>query len=276
MVVLSDHGQTNGATFKQRFDMTLEQFIQQLATDKYSVQGAIDVHEDWKHLNVFLSETISFDRSAVSRPLGRVLKDQTSDGEVTLGPESKELEPGQIQSEEFAHLVALASGNLGLVYSTRLDERGTLEVIEKVYPGMLEGLAEHEGVGFIMVHSEDHGPVVIGANGRYYLNTDQVEGENPLIHFGTNVVSHLKRTDSFPDSPDILVNSFYDPDKKEGAAFEELIGFHGGLGGYQTQPFLLYPADWNLQNEEIIGAEQVYKVLKGKLVEIQNRSIPTS
>ena len=90
------------------------------------------------------------------------------------------------------------------------------------------------------------------------------------------MVSHLKRTDSFPDSPDILVNSFYDPDKNEGAAFEELIGFHGGLGGYQTQPFLLYPADWNLQNEQIIGAEQVYKVLKGKLVEIQNNSSPTN
>ena len=53
--------------------------------------------------------------------------------------------------------------------STRLDERGTLEVIEKVYPGMLEGLAEHEGIGFIMVRSEDRGPVVIGENGRYYL-----------------------------------------------------------------------------------------------------------
>jgi len=66
-----------------------------------------------------------------------------------------------------------------------------------------------------------------------------------------------------------LVNSFYDPDKNEGAAFEELIGFHGGLGGYQTQPFLLYPADWNLGPDDIIGAEQVYKVLKDKLEELQ-------
>ncbi|GAH52343.1 unnamed protein product, partial [marine sediment metagenome] len=67
LVVLSDHGQTNGATFKQRYDMTLEQFIQQLATDKYNVLGAIDVHEDWKHLNVFLSEAISYNQSAVTR-----------------------------------------------------------------------------------------------------------------------------------------------------------------------------------------------------------------
>ena len=269
LVILSDHGQTNGATFKQRYDMSLEQFVQKLATDKYSVQGALDVHEDWKHLNVFLSEAISYDRSAVSKPLERALKDQTTDGEVTLGPESKRQDTERPQQEQFAHLIALASGNLGLVYSTRLDERGTLEVIEKVYPGMLEGLAEHEGIGFIMVRSEDRGPVAIGKNGRYYLQEDCVEGESPLAQFGPNVVSHLKRTDSFPAAPDILVNSFYDPEKKEGAAFEELIGFHGGLGGYQTQPFLLYPAEWDLGTEKIVGAERVYKVLKGKLVDLQ-------
>ena len=98
-------------------------------------------------------------------------------------------------------------------------------------------------MGFIMVHSEEHGPVAIGGKGKYYLNEDRVDGENPLDLYGPNVVAHLKRTDSFPDAPDILVNSFIDTGKNEGAAFEELIGFHGGLGGYQTQPFLLSPAE---------------------------------
>ena len=101
----------------------------------------------------------------------------------------------------------------GLIYSTRLDERGPIEVIEKIYPGMLEGLAGHEGIGFIMVQSEEYGPVVLGENGKYYLTEDRVEGENPLSLFGPNVVAHLKRTDSFPDAPDNLVNSFYDPEK---------------------------------------------------------------
>jgi hypothetical protein len=270
LVVLSDHGQTNGATFKQRYDITLEHFVQHLATDKYSVQGAIDVHEDWKQLNVFLSEAISYDKSAITRSLGRALEEKTTDGEVILGPEGEMIETEDQQSEQFAHLVALASGNLGLVYSTRIDERAPMEVIEKIYPGLLEGLAGHEGIGFIMVKSEVNGPVVLGENGKYYLDENRVEGENPLAGFGSNVVSHLKRTNSFPDAPDILVNSFYDPEKNEGAAFEELIGFHGGMGGYQTRPFILSPAEWGLESEEIVGAEQVYKVLKAKLVEIQS------
>lgn len=110
---------------------------------------------------------------------------------------------------------------------------------------------------------------MIGNYGKYYLNDVRVDGENPLVHFGPNVVSHLKRTDSFPDSQDIRVNSFFDPDKNEGAAFEELIGFHGGLGGYQTQPFLLYPAVWGLDYRKIVGAVQVYNILKKQLTDLQ-------
>ena len=32
-----------------------------------------------------------------------------------------------------------------------------------------------------------------------------------------------------------MVDSFYDPVLDEGCAFEELISFHGGLGGPQTR-----------------------------------------
>ena len=107
-------------------------------------------------------------------------------------------------------------------------------------------------------------PVVIGANGTYFLADDRVEGENPLANFGPRAADHLRRTDSFPNCPDILVNSFYDPETNEGAAFEELIGFHGGMGGYQTQPFILHPVELPT-NGEIIGAGEVYQLCKGWL-----------
>ena len=40
-----------------------------------------------------------------------------------------------------------------------------------------------------------------------------------------------------------MIGSFYDPSSRTGCAFEELISFHGGLGGPQTRPFILYPAE---------------------------------
>ena len=60
---------------------------------------------------------------------------------------------------------------------------------------------------------------------------------------------------------DIMVGSFYDPVRDEGCAFEELISFHGGIGGPQTRPFLLYPASLELPEGEIIGAETVNEIL---------------
>jgi putative membrane protein len=110
---------------------------------------------------------------------------------------------------------------------------------------------------------------VIGSNGRYYLAEDRIEGENPLAGFGTRAAEHLIREDSFPNCPDLLVNSFYNVETNEVAAFEELIGCHGGMGGYQTQPFLLYPAEWQLEQDDIVGAGSVYKQLKSWLGQVQ-------
>jgi hypothetical protein len=87
------------------------------------------------------------------------------------------------------------------------------------------------------------------------------------------VIQHLRRTDSFPDVPDVLVNSMYDPRTGEVAAFEELVGSHGGLGGYQTQPFLLYPAWLEAPSSQIVGAAGVYAVLKGWIQSLEQQEV---
>jgi hypothetical protein len=277
LVVLSDHGQSPGATFEQRYGVTLDQFVQELSTDKYQVLGDVGVHEDWKHVNVFLTEAVHHDHKAVQRPLGRALKGRTHEDHVILGPEGEELRRQQEdagQARDFvSHIVVLGSGNLGLIYSSRLDERATMEEIEAVYPGLLDGLAQHEGIGFVMVHSQAQGAVVIGSRGRKYLVDGRVEGEDPLAVFGPRATQHLLRADGFSHAPDILVNSFYDPETREVAAFEGLIGSHGGLGGWQTQGFLLHPDEWETGQYEIVGAEALHQVLKGWLRKEQGTGV---
>ena len=114
----------------------------------------------------------------------------------------------------------------------------------------------------MLVHSEEHGPLAIGSKGVHYLEGGHIEGGDPLAHFGPNAAMHLKRTNSFPHVADIMVNSFYNPETGEVAAFEELVGSHGGLGGNQTSPFVLYPAGWEIENDNIIGASQLHNQLK--------------
>ena len=60
-----------------------------------------------------------------------------------------------------------------------------------------------------------------------------------------------------------MVGSFYDPELEEGCAFEELICFHGGIGGVQTRPFILHPAHLEAPPGPILGAASVHGILAG-------------
>jgi hypothetical protein len=112
----------------------------------------------------------------------------------------------------------------------------------------------------------------LGARGKRYLSDDRVEGEDPLADFPRNAAAHLRRTHRFEHAPDILVNSFYDSRLEQGCAFEELISFHGGLGGPQTRPFILHPAELAMPSEPVVGAAAVHDLLVGWRRSLQGKS----
>ena len=141
--------------------------------------------------------------------------------------------------------------------------RLTLEELLERHPRLLTALREHPHVGWLLVHSAERGAVVLGPAGTSYLEEGRVEGEDPLAAFSPTAAQHLLRTDGFPHVADIMVGSFYDPVLDEGCAFEELISFHGGLGGPQTRPFILYPPGLAPPAEPIIGAASVHALLLG-------------
>jgi uncharacterized membrane protein YvlD (DUF360 family) len=231
IVVLSDHGQTQGATFKQRNGFGLDDLVERSleAGDVTEVAGG-----DEQHAMVGLAV-----------------------GEAT-GKEPKR--PKNDVSDR--SVVVLGSGNLGLVYLMEERRRLTLEEIEARHPRLLSALREHPHVGWLLVRSSEHGAVVLGGRGARYLSDGHVDGEDPLAAFSPTAHLHLSRTDGFPHVADIMVGSFYDPDLDEGCAFEELISFHGGLGGLQTRPFILYPAELPVPDGKLIGAAAVHGLLK--------------
>jgi hypothetical protein len=280
LVVLSDHGQSQGATFEQRYGMSLADLVRCLTLDHHSVEALQYKHGGWGKASVvltdLLNDIIPADDGIISRLVRRAVRDSTHVvGEldpampgrqrVFVELRSDRRKPGQTgedQKEDPAELVVLASGNLGLIYCTRWAERLSLERIDEHFPGLIQGLARHEGIAFLLVRSEANGPLAIGGDGIHYLGDGRVEGRDPLAHFSAHAAAHLLRSDGFPHVADILVNSVYDHSRDEVAAFEALVGSHGGLGGMQTQPFLLYPAQWQLAEAPIVGAEQLHKQLK--------------
>jgi hypothetical protein len=74
------------------------------------------------------------------------------------------------------------------------------------------------------------------------------------------------------DVGDIMVGSFYDPDLDKGCAFEELISFHGGIGGLQTRPFILHPEHLEVPVGPILGAASMHGILAGWRHQLQCES----
>jgi hypothetical protein len=239
IVVLSDHGQTQGATFKQRNGYGLEDLVERSLS-----QGKVTALVGGDEQDAMVGH-------AVGEATGRQPKKKRSKKDV---------------SDEQA--VVLGSGNLGLIYLMEEPRRLTLEEIEQRHPNLIPALREHPHVGWLLVRSESEGAVVLGGSGARYLADGRVEGEDPLAHFSPTAAQHLQRTDSFEHVADIMVGSFYDPDLEEGCAFEELISFHGGIGGPQTQPFILHPRRLVVPDEPIIGAAGVHGVLAGWRAEL--------
>ena len=143
-----------------------------------------------------------------------------------------------------------------------------MERIEELYPALLPALLEHPGIGFALVRSEAHGALALGRDGIHRIATGKVEGRDPLAPFGPNAAHHVSRTDGFAHCPDIVVNSTYWEGTDEVAAFEELVGSHGGMGGEQSYPFALAPSDWAMPTEPVVGAEAMHRYLRRWLADL--------
>ena len=236
LVVLSDHGQSQGATFLNRYGITLEDLVRDAARAQ---PVALDSHSD--EALGFLSASLTEASQGDSRMAGvvrRTSRTRMTDGAVELGARN-----GKPSNEAgVPEIAVMASGCLGLISFPREPGRVTLERLEALHPEIIPRLSQHPGIGFVLVRSEEHGALAIGSGEINFLDQGRVEGEDPVEPYGARAADHVRRTNGFPHCPDLVVNSTYWREIDEVAAFEELVGSHGGMGGTQSFPFVLHPA----------------------------------
>ena len=247
IVVLSDHGQTQGATFKQRNGYGLDELVERNLQGAAAAGGMVEDLSGGDENDTAVSKAV---REATGREQKDVDKHHVGDRKV----------------------VVMGSGNLGLIYLMDESRRLTMEEIDELHPDLIPALRAHPHVGWLLVRSSERGAVALGARGANYLSEGRVEGEDPLEGFSPTAAAHLLRTDGFSYVADVMVNSFYDEQLDEGCAFEELISFHGGMGGPQTRPFILHPVELEPPDEPIIGAEAAHRVLAGWRRRLQGAS----
>lgn len=269
-ILLSDHGQTQGAPFEDRYGISLEALVRNLMSGEVTSLDATNDVEGWGRVNTFLTEAARVPGTS-GRIVRRAMRGQTRAGVVSMGPTDEAHQGAQVEGARggaegaagdgvsVPDVVVAASGNLANVYFTKVPERMSLEGIARAHPRLLPGLVRHEGIGFIMVRSEKHGSVAIGRGGVHHLAEGTVEGHDPLSVYGPHTAHNLRRLDGFTHVGDILIISMYDPSTEEIAPFEHQVGAHGGLGGAQTKAFVMYPDALEPGEEPValVGAEQV-------------------
>ncbi|MFW9934142.1 MAG: alkaline phosphatase family protein [Candidatus Thorarchaeota archaeon] len=255
LFILSDHGQSCGWTFKQRYDTSIKDLIANLLEGKLSVGEieAIDAHVGYvgglvEDLNTGQEEVEGKKGKNALRHFYRQ-KSETEDivGEADVTEDN---------------VIVCASGNLAQIYFKTQKERLTLQDFEQQFPGFISKLVAHEGVGFALIKDANRGPIALGKEGVVELRTGKIEGTNPLTPYDKpNVrIKQLLRLAEFPSAGDITLISPVYPDGSV-AAYEELIGNHGGVGGYQTHAILLHPTEIKVDSDKITNSEEIYHIL---------------
>jgi uncharacterized membrane protein YvlD (DUF360 family) len=266
LVILSDHGQSFGATFKQRYGLTIKELIEKHLPHDTTVAQSIGGDTGGSNLrgvaadlaDVAESEAANaFDRAIAKR--GRRLAERGADAA------NSGVETGS------ASVTAYGSGNACQVYFDLYARKIKLSELNAAYPGMVDALVQHDGIGLVLGYDDDGTIVALGKGGRRNLDTGKVSGDDPVRPYardngpGTASVEkrvwQLKRVMDFPSAGDLWLISTLYPDGTV-AALEELIGNHGGLGGEQTDAFIFHPADMTVP--ETRNSIDVFSILNAR------------
>ncbi len=235
LVVLSDHGQTQGATFKQRNGYGLDELVERsLSGGKVADMAGGDEQGSM---------------------VGNALGEATGQGARQEAREERRLRQGRRRDGIRQPRARLPDGG-----APPLDARGDGRASPR--PDSRRS-ANHPHIGWLLVRSSEHGPLVLGGAGTHYLADGMVEGDDPLAAFSPNAAQHLLRTDGFDHVADIMIGSFYDAVDGDGLRVRGADLVPRRHRRPADPAFILHPAELEVPATEIVGAAAVHELLVG-------------
>jgi hypothetical protein len=256
-VVLSDHGQTTARLFHTVYGKRLDAVVREQVDADRTVHLSGGRGEGSGYLSAFLNEVVA-GRGRTARGARRLMRMREGPATVELPSERR-----RRQRAARAEVVVTSSGSLGHIYFANVPERLSLEQLAATYPGLIEALVAHEGLGFVLLASETRGPIVLGKRGLRELDAGGVvEGEDPLAAYSPRTATFLRRLATYANAGDLIVNGAFDASTGQVVGIDDLVGAHGGVGGMQTHPFLIYPAAWTERAPEVAGAAAMHRFLR--------------
>jgi len=273
VVVLSDHGQSASIPFRLLYGRSLGQVVADLAGQVVD-QGASA--GDAAYLDTLLREMEAGRLRPAwavrrgQRTLSRIRDHRGSGADQEIRADRSVPAAAAGDGEEAPEIAVCVSGCLAHLYVEGCPERLSLEELRDRLPGLVEALAAHPGIGFVAAMLASGEAVAMGPDGLRNLSTGEVAGIDPLQAYGEAAVwaPELARLVAGASSGDLLLNGTWLPDQRKVVVFEEQTSSHGGLGGPQTEPFLLVPADWKTKPADLKSPEALYAHFRANLPQI--------
>ncbi len=253
--VLSDHGQHPSIPFRYQYGESLENFIYSKVKEGRITQYGGGEHVK-DYLMVALSSTLHGFADQNLFFMRRLFKNLARYIERHIGQEERKTSKESIS--------ILNSSPMSNIYFNFSSQRVELEEIERVYPGLVGALVRHEGIGVILCRS--HGePLILSKQGRvfYRKGAKTVDGEDPLKHFedAEYIEQEILAQAAMEEAGDLVLYGAYSDSWV--INFEEQMGGHGGIGGMQNTPFVLYPRGVQFPFRRIKNARELYEVFAG-------------
>ena len=258
IVVVSDHGQAQGSTFRQLSGRTLADTVEELAAESLQHRGDDRPVETWGPANVLLTSA-----SHAPRGLGRLAR--------RMSRRRSGADAGRVPDP----IAVAAAGSLAHLYVTDVPGRVGLETVEKRFPGLVDGLVAHPQIGLVVARRDDGTLVARGTAGwRTIVDGACAEGEgdDPVAVFGPLAAADLAGLDTRHHVGDLVLLGRFDRSLGEVVAFEELVGSHGGLGGWQTEALLMHPTHWDVPASHPLTGLEVHRTLLHRLEQLGLRS----
>ncbi len=257
IVLLSDHGQTPSMPFRILYGQTIEETLSEMMTrsagSRMDVQLAFD--PELSHTASLLAELDDVAESHLGWAADRGRRALRR-----ITPEYEDLGDGA----DSPRAVVCISGSLAHIYFVGYDAPLTLEDIQLAHPGLVEDLANHPGLGLVAARRRDGDPVALCDDGVRNLITGELAGStDPLAPFvqRDRWAGELAQLMSYSDTGDLVINGAWLEDSSRIVVLEEQTSSHGGLGGAQTEPFVLLPQEWPVGEMDLESPEALHGLL---------------
>ncbi len=256
LVILSDHGQTPGYPFENRFGATLgdavSAFLRQNETASVS-SGALQFTAAQIG---YLQDELDARKSSWRHRAYRRTKDY-------LQKRIRDLVPETLKIDSEGGVVITYSSSLAHLYITGYKKPLNWLEVEEAQPMLLRFLQKHKGIGFVLARGVKPDELMIfHRDGHICITEDsklQQHEQEFLRPYGVpfDVIETLYRFGLGPRCGDLVLFGALD---EEGiACFDDQVGGHGSIGGEQSRPFLILPLDHKvLEREHLSGYEFLY------------------